>query len=240
MMLALLAVLAGALVAAGPSPSPTTAPTQPLKQGDQIIFLGDSITQAGTRPKGFITLVKNAFPANARITITNAGVGGNTVTDLQARLQKDVLDKKPTVVVIYIGVNDVVSGGRGTPKDKFEEGLKDIIGRIQKVNARVILCTPSVRGERPGGKNQYDRELEEYSEVSRKVALEMKVQLRDIRKAFVDYEAANNKEDAAQGLLTVDGVHLSDAGNEFVARQMMSALAIPIPRSTTTTATGGK
>jgi len=37
------------------------------------------------------------------IEIIGAGVGGNKVPDLQARIEKDVLAKKPTIVVVYIG-----------------------------------------------------------------------------------------------------------------------------------------
>ena len=63
-----------------------------------------------------------------------------------------MLDKHPTVVVIYIGINDVVvlgdSQSVGTTKEDFELGLKDIIVSIQNAGARVILCTPSVIGRR--------------------------------------------------------------------------------------------
>jgi len=208
-----------------------------LKKGDRIVFLGDSITAAANRGNGFINLIRKALAEKCPdlgIECIGAGISGNKVPNLQARLDRDVIAKKPTIVFIYIGINDVwhwrkqkdgsVKGG--TPTDKFESGLKDIIARIEAAGARVILCTPSVIGEKPDGSNDRDKMLDEYSDISRKVAAETKVQLHDLRKAFIDYLKKNNADNKVKGVLTRDTVHLNDKGNEFVAQQMLSALGV--------------
>jgi lysophospholipase L1-like esterase len=41
------------------------------------------------------------------VEIVNAGISGNKVTDLGSRLDKDVIQRHPFTVVIYIGINDV-------------------------------------------------------------------------------------------------------------------------------------
>jgi len=208
-----------------------------LAKGDRIVFLGDSITQGGGGPKGYITLVKNTLDQECKdlgIEVINAGISGHKVPNLQARLDKDVLAKKPTVVVIYIGINDVWHWRKnaqgetagGTTKEKFEEGLKDLIARIRAAGARVILCTPSVIGEKPDGSNERDKMLDEYSDISRKVAADTGVQLNDLRKAFLAYLKEHNAEGKPKGVLTGDGVHLNPAGNKFVAAQMLQALGI--------------
>src|SRR5580704_10074952 len=193
----------------------------PLRKGEKIIFLGDSITAGGGGAKGYITVIKNTLTDKHKdlgIELINAGISGNKVPDLQRRLEKDVLAKKPTLVVIYIGINDVWHGekdpAKGTAKDKFEEGLKEIIGKIKDSGARVILCTPTVIGEKKGGANKSDSRLDEYAEISRKVAKETKSPLCDLRKAFADYLAKSNNDDKEQGILTSDRVHLNDAGNK--------------------------
>jgi lysophospholipase L1-like esterase len=203
-------------------------PAVKLQKGDKIIFLGDSITQGGGGKSGYITLVRDALEKHHKdlgIEVVNAGISGNKVPDLEKRLMKDVLDKKPTIVVIYIGINDVWHGEKdpanGTPKDKFEAGLKDIIKQIQDGGAKVILCTPSVIGEKKPGTNKLDAKLDEYAGVSRSVAKEMKVPLCDLRKAFQEYETANNKDDKEKGVLTGDGVHLNEAGNKLVAEAIL-------------------
>ncbi len=202
-----------------------------LKKGDRIVFLGDSITAGGVGPKGYVTLVKDQLKekhADLGIEVIGAGVSGNKVPDLQKRLDKDVLAKKPTVVVIYIGINDVWHGekdpAKGTPKDKYEAGLKEIIGKCQDAGARVILCTPSVIGEKGDGSNNLDEKLDAYAAISRAVAKDTKAHLCDLRKAFLDYEKKNNKDNKEKGVLTSDRVHLNDAGNKFVAATILKCL----------------
>jgi lysophospholipase L1-like esterase len=224
-------LLAAALALGAPTSAPAADAPPALKKGEKIVFLGDSITQGGVGPKGYVTLVKHALTEKHKelgIEIVGAGISGNKVPDLQKRLDKDVLAKKPTVVVIYIGINDVWHGennpANGTTKEKFEAGLKDIIGRIKAGGARVVLCTPTVIGEKKSGTNKLDGRLDEYADVSRKVAKDTGSQLCDLRKAFVDHLAAHNEKDKESGVLTTDRVHLNDAGNKLVADTILAAI----------------
>lgn len=214
--------------------------TAPLKKDDRIVFFGDSITQAGVKPQGYVTVLSEAIKAahpDLGIETFGAGISGNKVPNLQARLEKDVIAKKPTIVFIYIGINDVwhwkmdkegkLLGG-GTTKEIFEEGLKDIIAKVKAAGARVILCTPSVIGEKNDGSNERDAMLEEYSVISRKVATDTGSQLVDLRKAFIDHLKANNAENAPKGILTGDGVHLNPKGNAFVAAEMGKAIGVEV------------
>src|ERR1700722_1831753 len=132
-----LIAIAALTIAAGDSNAADTDAT-PLKKGERIVFLGDSITEGGVSPKGYVTLIKNSLNDKHKdldIEVIGAGISGNKVPDLQKRLEKDVLMKKPTLVVIYIGINDVWHGendpARGTTKEKFESGLVEIIGKIK-------------------------------------------------------------------------------------------------------------
>lgn len=208
----------------------TSALWNPVNKGERIIFFGDSITELGGRPNGYVTLVRDSISAKYKdldIEVINAGVGGNKINNLISRLDNDVLSKNPTAVVIYIGINDVWHydlGIGGTPKDKFEAGLKEVIGKMQNKGIRVILCTPSVVGERFDGLNKNDKLLNEYSSISRGVAREMKIQLLDLRKIFIGYEAKHNRKQLHEGILTVDAVHLNDTGNKLVAKEMLKAL----------------
>jgi isoamyl acetate esterase len=200
-----------------------------LRNNDRIVFFGDSITQLGVKPKGYITLIKDSLVQKLpSIEIIGAGIGGNKVPDLQARIDSDVIARNPTIVVIYIGINDVwhsITPGRsGTPKKKYEAGLEEIIGKIQKTGARVILCTPSVIGEKKNGKNQLDAQLDEYSGISRRVAQKTKIELCDLRNAFVSYLKLHNPRNVEKGILTVDKAHLSDRGNRLVATELLKTL----------------
>jgi lysophospholipase L1-like esterase len=207
-------------------------PPAPTKK---IVFLGDSITQAGAQPNGYISLMRESLASaglGADFELIGAGISGNKVPDLQKRLEKDVLAHNPDLVFIYIGINDVWHWTHpcckdkqgGTTKANFEAGLKDIIGRIQKKGAKVVICTPTVIGEKGDGTNPSDKMLEEYAEVSRKLAREQGLQVCDLRKAFVTYLKAQNKDNVSKGIFTTDEVHLNAAGNAFVALQMLPFL----------------
>jgi lysophospholipase L1-like esterase len=71
-----------------------------------------------------------------------------------------------------------------------------------------------------------DKMLDEYSDISRKVAADTGVQMNDLRKAFVAYLTEHNKDNQPKGILTGDTVHLNAAGNRFVAAQMLLALGV--------------
>ena len=207
-------------------------PSVKLKKGDRVVFLGDSITQGGdSHDKGYVRLIRKALTekhADLGIEVIGAGISGNKVPDLQRRLEKDVLARKPTIVVIYIGINDVWHGekdpARGTMPDAFTAGLKDVIGRCTSAGATVILCTPTMIGEKKDGANSLDKQLDEYSDLSRNLAKELKLPLCDLRKAFVDHLKDHNPDNAEQKILTSDRVHLNDAGNKFVAETMLKVL----------------
>ena len=208
------------------------APEPPaLVKGERILFFGDSITAGASSPKGFITVIKNTLTEKYKdlgIETINAGISGHKVPDLQKRLQHDVLDKKPTIVFIYIGINDVWHSerGQGTSKADFESGLKDLIAKITANGARVILCTATVIGEKTDGSNKLDTMLEEYCAISRKVAEDTKTPLCDLHKAFMNYLKVNNNNNLEKGVLTADRVHLNDAGNKLVAETMLVSLGV--------------
>ena len=200
------------------------------RKGDRILFLGDSITELGVKPNGYVTLIKQHFAARnpePGVEIIGTGISGNKVTDLQQRLESDVLSKKPTVVVVYIGINDVwhwALNGNGTTKDRYEHGLRDLIKRITDAEARVILCTPTVIGEKHDGMNPQDGLLNEYAEISRRTARDLRIDVCDLRTIFISHLKSNNPANEEKNVLTYDRVHLNDQGNKLVAESILEVL----------------
>lgn len=200
----------------------------PVKK-TRVIFFGDSITEAGVKPGGYIVKTDSLIKLQGinDYELIGSGIGGNKVYDLYLRLEEDVLKKDPDIVVIYVGVNDVwhkATSGTGTDPDKFEKFYRAIIKKLQDKNINVIVCTPAAIGERNDNSNQQDGDLNRYSFIIRKIASDLKLPLCDLRKAFMDYLQTNNPSNAEKGILTTDRVHLNDAGNLFVARQMWQVI----------------
>src|SRR5689334_22347373 len=131
-------------------------------QKKKVIFFGDSITQAGVNPGGYIVKVGDLAAKDnqaAQFDFVGAGIGGNKVYDLYLRMDDDVLAKNPDVVVVYIGVNDVwhkATSGTGTDPDKFEKFYNAIIKKLKDRNIRVLISTPATIGEKTDFSNQQD------------------------------------------------------------------------------------
>jgi lysophospholipase L1-like esterase len=196
----------------------------------KIVFFGDSITELGVKKGGYIDLLNNSIINNGQTSqyeLIGAGIGGNKIYDLFLRLDKDVLNKEPNAVVIWVGVNDVWHKslmGTGTDYDKFGLFYDAVVQKIQAKGAKVILVTPAVIGERYDQSNPQDGELNLYSNWIRKYAAEKKIALVDCRKLFLDYSAKNNPMNVDKGILTYDRVHLNDAGNQLVADAVWEAI----------------
>ena len=124
-----------------------------MKKTTRVVFFGDSITEAGVQPGGYISQMRDALVAqkmDKEFELIGAGISGNKVYDLYLRLEEDVLAQKPKIVVIYVGVNDVwhkQTLGTGTDADKFVKFYKAIITKFQQKKIAVILCTPACVGE---------------------------------------------------------------------------------------------
>lgn len=194
----------------------------------RVVFFGDSITQAGAKPGGYIEVMKTLVDTS-QYELIGAGISGNKVTDLQARIQTDVLDRNPDVVVVYIGINDVwhfykFEGTTGTEADAYEAGLRDVAQRIQAQGATVLFCTPTVIGEDVDSDAEENVRLTEYADIVRRVANDTDSELCDLRQAFGDELHSINPGLAYQGVLTTDGVHMNEAGNRFLAERIRECL----------------
>ena len=195
------------------------------QQKKKIIFFGDSVTEVGAKPGGYITLLQDSIAKagkSSQFELIGAGIGGNKIYDLYFRMDSDVIAKKPDLVFIYVGINDVWhkrTYGTGTDPDKYERFYNRVIDRILASGAKVVICTPSTIGEKKDFVNELDGDLNKYSEIIRNIAKNKGVELIDLRKAFINYLATHNPSNQYNGVLTIDGVHMNEKGNRFLADQ---------------------
>jgi len=195
----------------------------------QVVFLGDSITEEGrTLELGFINLLEESLDSE-KFNLIGKGISGDKVSDLLVRYENDVLAQNPDIVFIYIGINDVWHSygvGKGSDIDFYEKGLRKIITDIKKRGAKIILCTPTVIGERVTFEDELevkrDQELDAFAGVVRNLSSEFNTELLDLRTIFKNYIVENNQNNDYQDFLTDDGVHLNDAGNKLIAENMLN------------------
>ncbi len=141
-LLSLLAALA--LPVASPAAPPAASNPFALREGDRVVFYGDSITQDGAYARFVEEYVRTRFP-RWDVRFYNAGVGGDTVRGgwagpVDLRLQRDVVALRPTVVTIMLGMND----GGYKPFDPqtlatFGEGYRAIVAKLREALPEVRL-----------------------------------------------------------------------------------------------------
>ena len=120
-----------------------------FKDGDRIVFAGDSITDADKNTtwdkmgNGYVRLVRDALAAfrpQIRCQVFNAGISGDNSRDLLARWESDVASLDPTVLYCLIGANDVWRHFDGldphkalVSEEEYEKNVSEICKREKKV-----------------------------------------------------------------------------------------------------------
>lgn len=192
-----------------------------IRDGQKIVFLGDSITQAAD---GYVSVVEHMLGAlvpGARVECVNAGIGGNKVTDMLARVDDDVISHCPGWVTVSVGINDVWHGPAGVPVELFRGKYEELVSRLaEHGSARLALFTTTVIGE--DLRSEANQKLVPYNEFIRDTARRKNALLVDMNEAFRAAIAA--WEAVGEGLrFTTDGVHMTPVGNCLMALTLLRA-----------------
>jgi lysophospholipase L1-like esterase len=194
-----------------------------VKNGEKIAFLGDSITQQGAAsPIGYVNLVISGLAANGiKAEPIYAGVSGHKSNDMLARLDRDVISKKPDWMTLSCGVNDVWHGPKGVALDEYKANITQIVDKAQAANIKVVILTATMIGEdQPNANNQ---KLIAYNDFLKAFAAERKLPLADLNAAMQAEIAATPHKG---NFLTVDGVHMNVAGNLMMSQGVLKALGL--------------
>jgi len=192
----------------------------PMKPGDKVAFLGDSITEGGQNsPSGYCQLVVSGLAANGvTIELLRAGISGHKSNDMLARLDRDVLDKKPQWMTLSCGVNDVWHGAKGVPLEDYKKNITSIVDKAQAAGIKVVILTSTMIGEdQPNSNNQH---LVAYNDFLRALAKDKQCLLADLNAEMQSTLAEMAKSQPKPGNgnhLTSDGVHMNFAGNQMMA-----------------------
>ncbi len=234
-----LSICSSLTATASRSGTQTMASVPPLLSGvHRVVCLGDSITQMGEGQGGYVWLVrqylKDLYP-DAGIETLNAGISGHKSTDMLARFQSDVLDKKPDLVTISVGVNDVWhgfydnhplgDGPRGVTLENYRSNVETMVTRALAAGIKVVLLSTTVIEEDLS--NLENAKAAKYSAALREIARAHRCSFVDFQKPFRDLIQVYRKSTGGRdNLLTVDGVHMNGAGNKVMAHTLLTGLGI--------------
>ena len=196
-----------------------------VKNGHKIAFLGDSITQQGRAKFGYNNLVIMGLArAGIKATPIHAGISGHKAPQMSARLEKDIIKKKPDFMTLSCGVNDVWHGKRGTDLATYKKLITSIVDRAAKANIKVIIMTASMIRE--DQKNILNRKLIPYNDFLRNLAKERKLPLADINLAMQKAINCPRLKDIKGPKVTYDGVHMNGRGNIMMALEVLRAMNV--------------
>jgi lysophospholipase L1-like esterase len=198
----------------------------PVKEGEKIAFLGDSITQGGMGATGYVTLVIQGLKANGvNATAIGAGISGHKSNDMLARLQRDVIDKKPDWMTLSCGVNDVWHGAKGVPLDQYKQNITQIVEKAQAAGIKVMILTSTMITENPAEPN--NEKLAAYNDFLRELAKDKKCLFADLNAAMQKDLDAREKAGQKRGkLVTSDGVHMNPFGNVMMATGVLRGFGL--------------
>jgi lysophospholipase L1-like esterase len=195
-----------------------------VKNGDAIAFLGDSITAQGAGPRGYVTLVAEGLKANGiEVKVIPAGISGHKSNQMLARVDKDVLDRKPTWMTLSCGVNDVWHGAKGVPLDAYKTNIATIVEKAQAAGVKVMILTSTMIRETQT--NEPNQNLIPYNAYLRTLAAEKKCLLADLN-AEMQKAVAELQKSSPGNVLTGDGVHMNPLGNKMMARGVLKAFGL--------------
>ncbi|HEY3281748.1 MAG TPA: SGNH/GDSL hydrolase family protein [Armatimonadota bacterium] len=206
----------------------------PFRDGDRVVFLGDSITEQRLYTTFLETYLLTRFP-NWKLRFRNAGWGGDT-SWLQTRgippeqaLDRDVLFFKPTVVTIDFSMNDAGYGAfRQDLYDRHVNGMRDIVRWLKRGGVRPVVLTTSADENQKTGPilSNYNLVLERFAEGDRQVAKEANAAFADQLHPFfnaIDLIRSTDPKARVSG----DAIHPGPAGHLLMADAVLKALNAP-------------
>ena len=224
-----------------------------LKDGDRVVFYGDSITEQRNYTIIVETYIATRYP-NLNVTFVNSGWGGDTVNGggggpIDTRLNRDVLPYKPTVMTIMLGMNDGGYKAETQNNDeKYFSGYRHIVETLQAAfpGVRITAIEPSPYDDVAhtpafpvSGDIRYNEVMRSFGKWIVNYADEKHIDVADLNTGMVNMVTQANKLDPGTAKdIIPDRVHPSFAGHLIMAEQLLKSWgARPMVSSVTFNAT---
>ena len=204
-----------------------------LRDGDTVVFLGDSITAERTYGKIVETYTLLRFP-DRKVRFVNAGWGGDTAAGGLARLQRDVFDRGATVVTVAYGINDIGWGGKADAehRQKYLDSVRGIVEQCKARGVRVFICSAAVTAADPDkSENDFLQKMcDEGMAISRSLgegAIDVQRTMRDVQRRIKATNAKETDSKKKETLHAPDGIHLNELGQTAMGFAVIKGLGAP-------------
>lgn len=204
-----------------------------IRDGDTVVFLGDSITAARTYGRIIEHYTLMRYPER-KVKYINAGWGGDTAAGGMARLERDVFSKGATILTVAYGINDIGWGINADEEHKqiYLDSIRGIVHECKKRKVRVFICSAAITASDPyQSENDFLQKMcDEGMAISRSLgeaAIDVQRTMRKIYKRM--WDANKDIEDSRKkhSLHAEDGIHLNDLGQTAMAFAILKGLGAP-------------
>ncbi len=209
----------------GPGLTPVAVAPVPLRKGDRLVIIGDSITEQKQYSRFIESYLLMCRPDLA-VDVRQLGWSGETAGGFLQRIKFDCLQFKPTVATTCYGMND--HGYRAYDNalgDAYRDNTTKIVEQLQAAGARVIVGSPGITGKIPswvqGAKTSVEgmnASLLHFRNIALGVAEAKRAGFADVYSAMVASQTAGQARhgDAFQ-VAGEDGVHPGGVGHIAMA-----------------------
>lgn len=199
-----------------------------IKSGDTLAFMGDSITAGGwSHAQGYCKLVGLALKyKGADVKTIGAGISGHKSNQMNARMQRDVIDKKATWMTLSCGINDVWHGERGVPLEQYKKEVTEIGDKADKAGVKLMILSATIFERDPidGNKNAklapYNAFLKEFAAKRGYIFVDLNTPMWEVVKKYM----VNGK--ITSTVVTSDGVHMTPRGYKLMARGILKGFGM--------------
>ncbi|WP_417739313.1 SGNH/GDSL hydrolase family protein [Rosistilla oblonga] len=235
-----------------PEAKPPAIPATPFADGERVCFLGDSITAGGYVQTLIADYYLTRFPERT-IHFFNAGRSGDTASGSLSRLKEDVIDKRPTSVVIMFGMNDVSRGSytanptdaqkvrQQQALDRYKAKMEEVVARLRDEanNPKLYFMTPSpfdqtVVLDRDNNQPGCNDGLGRCAAIVRQLALENNAPVIDLHGPMTALNLQQQKLVPTWTIVGPDRVHPGSPGRLMMAWLLLKAQGAPATISRTT------
>ena len=209
-----------------------------MKDGDRVVFYGDSITDQRLYTTYVETYAVTRFP-KMNVLFVHSGWGGDRVTGggggpVDKRLGRDVFAYGPTVMTIMLGMNDAsYRKFDDTIFKNYSRGYEHIVDSVKShmPGIRLTLIQPSAFDDvtrKPNFEGGYNAVLVRYGDYLKDLAKEKGVDIADLNTAMVKATEKAFEADPEKAVeLNKDRVHPGQAGQLLMAASLLKAWHAP-------------
>jgi lysophospholipase L1-like esterase len=230
-LFAIVIVALSCTLASAQEPAAHDAQGFAIRDGDTVVFLGDSITAARTYGKLIENYTLLRFPER-KVRFVNAGWGGDTAAGGLARLDRDVFSKGATLVTVAYGINDIGWGGKADNehRQKYLDSIRGIVEACNKHRVRVYICSAALTAGGTKDDDYLQKMCDEGMAISRSLgggAIDVQRAMRRMNAKVLAHNAATKDDKDKQTMHAADGIHLSDLGQLAMAFAILKGLGAP-------------